>query len=264
MGTTSSGSVTIGPITTPSVTPIQALADDDFTFGACRVIPYDHTNTKLFGPHFLRGLYDECLASRPSNPFGILPDVQCGMLDLTADAICPYWATKRLIVLTVADGNGFKIPTRLALADGSSVAGFAFITATLGAPLPPPGIAVNPLLGERSAFVAYAFFRPWWGTAETEVLAMLGAAYFFHTLKLCAMHGQSDPRNPLTMRFLSRLGCKIVATVPKFLARHRHGCIDGGVELVDCDVSLLPREDFEMYVARQLVSVAAPPLVANP
>ena len=244
--------------------PIAALADLQFTLGNCRVIPYNRANRELFGDRLLNQLYDLCLQSRPTHPFGILPDVQCGMLDLTRDAITSYWHTRRITLVVLGgggDGSASVVPgptprnpTAL-LADGSEIAGFTYLTTMVGVPYdfsnlggPQPG-------GPRAALAAYTFFRPWWGSAEQHVLGMLGLAYLFHTFKLSAIHGQRNIRNALTAKFTGKFGFRDTGIVPRFLMDWTPmGNIHNG-KLVSCVVNSLLREDFETYVTEQFRSL---------
>jgi hypothetical protein len=261
------------PANLTAADPIAALADLQFTLGNCRVIPYNRANQELFGDRLLNQLYDLCLQSRPSHPYGILPDAQCGMLDLSRDAITSYWYSRRITLVVYGGGGGDgesgatstststststvpapapRNPAAL-LADGSEIAGFTYITTMVGVPYdfsnfggPQPG-------GPRAALAAYAFFRPWWGSTEQHVLAMLGLAYLFHTFKLTAIHGQRNIRNALTARFMSKFGFRDTGVIPRFLMDWVPPAdIPVRGKLVSCVVNSLLREDFEAYVTNQ-------------
>lgn len=234
------------------IDPLLALSDDHFALGPCHIIPYNRINTSLFGDDLLSQLYDACLLSRPSHPYGILPNAQCGMLDLSRDAICAYWSTRQLILPCLSPDWTGTLPSHYdypVLADGHIVTGVAYLTSFLGAPVNPPN-QPQPI-GERAALGAYLFFRPYWGTPEIEILCMLGVAAFFHQYRLSALHGQRYSYNNLTAKMMGRLGFKDVGVIPRFLTDKKNN----EVVLSDCTVSSLLRKDFEDYVTRQLISL---------
>jgi hypothetical protein len=244
---------------TDTIDPLLALADDHFTLGPCRVLLYNRLHTSLYSDDLLSRLYDACLASRPSHPFGILPSAFCGMLDLSRDAMLSYWATRNPLLLLTLDHKSYSskspldIRTSPILTDGTIVAGFSFITAFQGAAISPNG-GPQPV-GERSALGAYLYFRPFWGTPEIEILQMLGLALYFHTYSLSAIHGQRYSCNVLTQKFMSRFNSRDVGTLQRFLADRKDGRADGEIILSDCIVSELLRERFVEYVTRMLLSL---------
>jgi hypothetical protein len=94
-------------------------------------------------------------------------------------------------------------------------------------------------------------FPECWGSAEAEVLGMLGLAQMFHLYSLQAMYGQRYIRNELTAKFMGRYGFRDMSVLPDFML-----CQNGsGLELGGCVVSRLSCEDFSSYVARALDSV---------
>ena len=247
--------------TDSTINPLQRLHDLSYTLGNCRVLVYNRFQPDTFGDDLLSRLYDLCLLSRPTHPFGTLPETQCGMSDLTRDAMISYWASKSILLLTVIPATALPAtaPSKRMidmLPDNSRIAGFAYLPAILGAPANPPG-QPQPI-GPRSATGAYAFFRDWWGTPEIEVLAMLGLAHFFHSYHLAAIHGQRYTRNALTARFMSRFGFTDTGTLPFFLVDFPPGAerIPANMQLVSCTLSTLLHEDFIAYVERELESIA--------
>jgi RimJ/RimL family protein N-acetyltransferase len=103
---------------------------------------------------------------------------------------------------------------------------------------------------ELSAFAGYAFFKPYWGTLELPVLAMLGLTYLFNEFKLHALHGTRFEDNLLTARFMAQFGFKEDGLIPKYQLK------DG--KLVPAVVSTLMREDFEAYVESWLIEQFRP------
>jgi hypothetical protein len=202
--------------------------------GNCQVVAYDPTRTDVFGDHFLYNvLYKQCLESRPGAKWGILPDSFCGMTNLSADAICAYLSTRKIIVMAVDDPS---VPL------GYSVTGFAYPTVFVGSQPATPDPSPRAMIG------AYVYFRSYWGTPEIRVLSMLGLAYFFTTYNLVAIHGQRYSANTLTARFLSQFGFQDTGLLPRFLGHH-----DGQIR--DCALSTLLREDFVKYVIEQLLTL---------
>jgi len=225
------------PVPGPSMPDVlAALRDDNYRMGACSVIPYDAKRASVFGDHYLYNvLYRQCIESRPGAEWGILPDACCGMSDLSADAICAYWSTRRIIVLAVDDPSepsGFK------------TAGFAYPTVFVGSQ---PG---TPNPSPRAMVGAYVYFRPYWGTNEIRVLHMLSLAYMFTAYNVTAIHGQRYSTNSLTARFSAQFGFRDTGLLPRFLSHY------DGESIRDCTLSTLLREDFVKYVMEQLLTLA--------
>lgn len=270
---------------------IHTLADLRFTLGGCSVVPYSRFNPSLFGDDLLSRLYSCCLQSRPTARYGILPESQCGMLDLSRDAITAYWHTRQVALLTVSRDGAEAMRARRGhpplsaqlggstLEDGSEIAGFTYPTLLIGPPVPAPspvpasvpyssprqssGAAALRAAVPRAAVCAYVFFRPWWGTDEAEVLGMLGLAYLFHTYSLTSIHGQRYPGNSLTAKFVSRYGFRDTGTIPEFLQiRNYHAPGDSdatpAVTLTSCVLNTLSRADFEAYIRHQFTPGCEP------
>ena len=221
----------------PSI--LDALREDNFTLGNCSVQIYDRKRVDIWGTNYLHHIYGECLRSRPTHPYGILPESFCGMTDLSADAICSYLHSRPVLLLLCVHTSAAEF----------TPVGFAYPTTFCGAPLNlsapiPPATTV----AERSMFAGYAFFRPWWGKPEIEVLGMLGLAYFFTRFSLIAVHGMRYPENGLTAHFMQRYGSREVGRIPYYMLN------DG--KLDSCVVSTLLRTDFEQYCRRAILSLA--------
>jgi hypothetical protein len=232
---------------TVSKDPILTLfRDDNYRVGNCFVRVYDRRRPDIWGDHFLRSLYDRCKESR------ILRELFCGMVDLSADAICAYLHTlSPLLIMCVdpVDPDGVEgVPPNPNLLP--SIAGFAFPTLKLGGQLRPNPTGGDPLPSEAAMILGYGYFRSFWGTPESVVLGMLTLAYFFENYNLTAVHGQSYPWNRLTAKFTSQFGVKPVGSIPRFLQT-----AEG--KLVDCNLSTLLREDFEKYVHGVIRSMLA-------
>jgi hypothetical protein len=205
---------------------LDAFKQDSWRLGDCQVIPYDRKRIDVFGTNYLHYLYAQCLESRPSSPYGILDSLFCGFADLSADAVCSYLANKQVILLCIHDS-----PTQF------TPAGFAWPVEHIKSP------AAN------SAFCAFAYFRPYWGTPESVVLGMLGLSYLFSHYSLRTVLGQRYISNVLAGRFLAQFGAKDCGTVPDLLRTHT-----GTLE--PCTVSALTREDFEAYTRKALLRLA--------
>jgi hypothetical protein len=205
---------------------------DDWRLGNCQVIVYDQRKTEIFGRTYLQYLYKQCLDSRPSAPFGILPESFCGMSSLHSDSICAYLHSRPVLLLLCIHTS----PTEF------TPVGFAYPTMMCGAPMSVPD-------GERSAFCGFVFFRSAWGTPELEVLGMLGLAYLFSQFRLLAVHGQRFVENTLAARYMARYGAKDMGVIPHYMLRSG--------KLVSCAVSTLLRSDFEVYCSKQLLTLAS-------
>lgn len=199
---------------------------DDWRIGDCQVKLYDRRDVRTYGTNYLHHLYSECLRSRPTDPYGILPDLMCGFSDISADAVCSYLANKPIALLCVHTSATEFTP-----------AGFCWPTEIIRAQ------------SANSAFCAFTFFRPWWGTPECTVLGMLGIAYLFHTNSLTAIHGQRYATNEPAARWMRQFGARDIGIVP-YLLRSHTGTLGA------CTVSTLLRTDFEAYTRKQLITLA--------
>ena len=221
---------------------LQALAEDGYRFGNCSVIPYQPGRVDLFGSHLVPRLYDLCAESK------ILKALFCGMLVLTEDALCSYLATRPIILMCVDNVESTGSFANDRLPNGTAIAGFAFMTAFAG----PPVMERPQVIGPRSGLAGYGFFRRWWGSNEIKVCIMLVLAYLFNRYRLVTLHGQTYSDNPLSLRFMEQFGFKRTGLLEKFLARRK---ADGGIELVDCVLTSLRREDLVAYVEKQFLSL---------
>src|SRR5437588_3452336 len=206
---------------------LNALKDDLYRIGDLQVLLYDKARVNIFPEGYLSKLYQLCKLSGRRNKLGILPQLFCGMPDLSHDAITTYLASRPVLVFVIWSGESFF------------EAGFAFPTA-----LPVAGNRVGP---ERSLFVGYGMFKGVWGKPEAEILGMLGLAYFFLEYALGAVHSVRYCWNDLTARFVRRYGFRDVGTIPRYMLE------DG--KLVPAVASSLLVEDFEFYVERKLVEL---------
>jgi len=223
----------------------------DYRFGNCFVRVYDHTDTATFGQHFIYDeLYQACLASAPSRPYGTLSELCCGMADLSADAVCSYLHSRSPLLLFCVDKDSPNdLPHNPTAQEGESesddsgsfdVIGFAFPSIVAGPPVgkfdPDPG---------RTALIGYTIFKPAYRTPEAVVCTMLMGVYFFHKFNLLTLQGQSYPWNRLTRKFLAQFGTRTLAEpIPAFLF--------DGTKMVDSYHSVLERSVFARYVEKVL------------
>lgn len=205
---------------------LEVFKTDNWRMGDVSVVEYDRKRGDVFGDHYLFYLYQQCLKSRPNVKGGILPDLFCGFADISADAVCAYLANKPVILLCVHTS-----PTEF------TPAGFAWPTELIKSPL------------ANSAFCAFTLFKPYWGTPESTVLGMLGIAYLFTKYSLRTIMGQRLESNVLAGRWMRTFGASDVGTIPDLLRTP-----DGG--LAGCTVSALARTDFEVYCAKQILTLA--------
>jgi hypothetical protein len=197
---------------------------DGYRIGNCQVLLYDRQRPDVFPPPYLTKLYNLCKASSRRAPMGILPNLFCGMEDLSHDAITMYLAGLPVVILAVwSDENTF------------TEAGFAFPVNLRGK---------SP---ERMAFAAYGFFQKYWGTAESKILMLLGLAFFFQEFQLSCLHGIRYKENYLTAQFTRQFGFHETGRPPRYMMQ------DG--KLVTGVVSSLLREEFELVAARKLIEL---------
>ena len=206
---------------------LLALKEDGYRIGNCQVVLYDRKRVDVF-PAVICPSYATLQRIRPSqSKLGILPNLFCGMQDLSHDAITTYLANRPVLVLGIWTS-----------AEEFLECGMAFPST-----LPVTG---NPTGPERSMFAGYGFFRLW-GQPEAEILGMVGLAYFFNEFQVTAIHGLRYRENGLTARFVGQFGFKDNGFIPRYMMQ------DG--KLVGAVCSTLLIEDFENYVGRKLLEL---------
>lgn len=203
---------------------LTIFKEDGYRIGRCQVLLYDRKRVDVFPPPYLTKLYNLCKSSSRRSPLGILPNLFCGMSDLSHDALTSYLAGLPVVLLVVwDDDNTF------------TEAGFAFPVILRGkAP-------------EKMAFCAYGFFQKYWGSAESKILMMLGLAFIFQEFDLKAIHGIRYVENRLTARFCGQFGFREVGRIPCYMQQDE--------KMVTGVVSSLLREEFELVAARKLVEL---------
>jgi hypothetical protein len=216
------------------VSILEVFKEDQYRIGSLQVIPYDRKRDGLFHEGYIGDLYFRMKGDRFHQTkadkrigTGVLENLFCGMSDVSYDAIVPYLAARPLLIF----GEWVEHEDS---PEDFEPAGLMFPVTTIG--------SANT---ERSVFVGYTMFRPYWGKPEAEVLGMLGLAYFFVELNVQAVLGVRYDSNSLTARFAGKYGVTDVGWIPKYMVRHG--------KLVGAVVSALLKEDFEKYVERQLL-----------
>jgi hypothetical protein len=203
---------------------LEAIKADGYRIGPLQAIVYDRRKTDIFPPGFLSRLYFQFRGNRYSkgDGDGILSVFFCGMNDLSHDAIVDFWLHHATSILGVWKDGVFE------------PAGCLFPTFVIGAGE-----------DERAAYAGYAFIRPYWGSQEEEVLAMIGITQLFVEMNLTALHGQRFIENDATAKFMARFGFRDLCTLPNQLNR--------GGKLVPMTISTLERSTFESIVERMVL-----------
>jgi hypothetical protein len=202
---------------------LGALKEDEYRLGDLAAIRYDRKNTDLFPDDYLGHLYHRCRESKRRSGDGILTQLFGGNPASDFNSIVTYLASRSyLIILGRWEGEKFH------------ELGFAFSVISCGFPHT-----------EKSLFGGYGFFRDAWGTADQEIVTMLGLAYLFKELDIVALHGIRYEENLLTARFMAKFGFKVDGAIPYYQLK--------GNKLSTGIISTLLRTDFEDYVADFLV-----------
>jgi hypothetical protein len=214
---------------------LEVLRDDCYKIGPLQAIQYDRKRTELFPEGYIGGLYWRMRGNRfnERKGSGVLETLFCGMADVSFDAIVPYLAARPLLILgewksVVDPDNDDQVK------EVFEPAGLVF-----------PVLTIGNATTERSVFAGYTMFRPYWGNPYSEVLGMLGLAYFFVELQLEAILGVRYSGNVSSASFVRRYGMRDCGVIPKYMLR------DG--KLVSGVVSILERPVFERYVEDELV-----------
>jgi hypothetical protein len=229
----------------PIEDPIQHFADIDFRWGDVQAIKYDATKTEIFPAPYLFHLYERTRKSGRAK-MGSLPVLFCGMLNLSADAICAYLSQRPVCVV-----GEWRKHTFMTAKDPDDVdkpyfhdLGFCFPSVN-----PTVTQASNVYNPQNSCMAGYTFFQDAWKTPQQTICMYLGLAWLFHTFQLAAMHGQRYADNHLTARFTRRFGFKDVGTASHMLLREQ------GQPLVPMTLSTLLRSDF-VDLTRQVLNNA--------
>jgi RimJ/RimL family protein N-acetyltransferase len=206
------------------VSILESLKLDKYRWGNCQAIVYDRRKTDLFPPGFLSNLYFSFLGNRyNSRPgTGILEVLLCGFSDLSHDSVVQFFMRTPLVILGVWDSDKFE------------AAGCCFPTIMIGAGEE-----------ERACYCGYGYQRKWWGSAEQEVLTLLGLSILFQEMNLQAIHGVRFEENDLTAKYMQRFGFKDVTVMPAQMTRNG--------KLVPGVVSTLPRSVFESVVEKMVL-----------
>lgn len=204
---------------------LDLLKSEGYKFGDLQVLRYDPKRPDVFPPPFLSKLYTLAQNSGRRSKLGILPQIFCGMQDISHDTIVAYLTNRPLVILV-----RWLSPAQF------DPLGFAFTCSiSMGS--------------EKQAILGYGFFLPAWGKPEVLPLTILGLAYFFRELGLLALHGTRYASNEKSARLIKQVGFKDVGRVPRWM-------LDREGKLTDMIVSSLMVEDFEEIALTLLEGIA--------
>jgi len=216
--------------------PLSWIAANCYQFQGCAVLPYDRTRPEFFTPQpYLPHLWQKAKDSGRSR-LGSLPNLFCGMADLTCDTVCAYLHNQGLLSLGEWRANPAPIDPEDPLPEDFEAAiqpyfhtlGFCFPAVTT--------YSFNKT--SNSMFVGYTFFQEAWRTPQQSVLGFLGLAYLFQEFRLANVHGVRYAGNRLTAKYASKLGFVDIGTIPNYLLDNATG------SLTAATISTLPREVF--------------------
>lgn len=221
--------------------PIKYLADSGFQWGALQAIRYQPSRTDVFpGPSFLVRLWERCHGSGQGKlgPKGILPQLFCGMRDISCEAVVGYLSHQPVVV--VGEWRSEDYNGGVFVRDSSSLPSRFH---PLGFTFPSNGVAVaapeHQASNPNALFAGYGFFDDSWGTPQQYVLMYLGLAYLFHEFRLAVIHGTRYHDNYLTARWCRKFGFEDIGGLSHNLYRHDSGLLGPSV------VSSLTREKFQ-------------------
>lgn len=231
--------------------PISLVAAGGYQWQGCQVVRYNRFDTITFPQPFLPTLWRRTGESGRSR-MGGLPNLFCGMMDLSMDAICKYLHEQGVIVLGEWRSNPSNIdPADPLPSDFESLCqpifhplGYAFTT---GQPIRSRDNLHNATLA------GYTFFDDAWRTPQQTVLMYLGLSYLFHEFRLVNIHGIRYADNKLTARFAAKFGFVDCGTIPNFMTRWPDG------ELASATLTTLARADFEDRLRKVMLELKLPP-----
>jgi RimJ/RimL family protein N-acetyltransferase len=203
---------------------LDLLKEEGYKVGNLQVLRYDPKRIDVFPPPYLSKLYFLAQNSGRRSKQGIIPELFCGMMDISHDTIIAYLTNRPLIVLVEWDSPSSFHPL-----------GFAFPSTTAGAG------------DQKMAFLAYGFFMDAWGKPSVLTLTLLGLAYFFREFGLLAIHGSRYADNARSARLIRQVGFHDVGQVPRYMLKNG--------KLVDMIVSSLLVEEFEQVALPLLESI---------
>jgi RimJ/RimL family protein N-acetyltransferase len=204
---------------------LDLIKDQGYKLDRFAVLKYDQSRPDVFPLPYLTKLYELTAQSGRHSPLGSLPDLFCGLSDLSHDWITAYLSTKNPLLIL----GEWVTPNEF------TPWGYAFITTSIGHASAPK---------EKGIIAGYGFFSPFWGRPELELLSVLGLAYFFREFGLLAIHGSRYATNDRTARLMSRVGFHDDGLIPRWM-------LDQG-KLVGMIPSTLLVEDFERVAEKFL------------
>jgi len=194
---------------------LDLLKSEGYRWGDCQVLRYDPKRPDVFPPPYISQLYFLSQQSGRRSSLGVLPELFCGMTDISHDTIVAYLTGRPLLILAQWESPSIFHPL-----------GYAFPVTTAG------------VEDQKMAFIGYTFFRSAWGKPEVLTLTLLGLAYFFKEFGLLAVHGSRYATNDKSAHLIKQVGFRDVGRVPRYM-------LDRQGKLVDMIVSSLLIEDFE-------------------
>lgn len=227
--------------------PIQAVADAAYRYQSCQVMRYDPARREIFGDSMLADLYWRTRRSGRSH-LGSLPNLFCGMQDLSQDAITTYLFQRGVLLMGEWRANPSVIDPLNPLPDNLEelthpqfhVLGYAFLSTN---------VVWSVDRKHNSVFGGYTFFREAYRSPQQRVLTFLGLAYLFREFSLVNLHGCRYADNKLTARFAGSFGFRDIGTIPNYMIQQSTG------QLVAGTVSTLDRSDFEERLMQVLLSL---------
>lgn len=231
--------------------PIGLVAAAAYQWQGCQVLKYDRYRPEIFPQPYLADLYRRTGESGRS-PMGGLPNLFCGMADLSMDAICKYLHDQGVYIIGEWRHNPSVIDPNDPLPENFEALthpyfhplGYFFVTG--------PVIRSRDSLS-NALFAGYCFFQEAWRTPQQTVLMYLGLSYLFHEFSLVNIHGIRYADNKLTARFAGKFGFEDLGTIPNYMSKWPTG------ELTSMTVSTLARDVFEDKLRAVMLELRRPP-----
>lgn len=223
--------------------PLKFFAEENYAWGSLQAIRYD-PRSDIFPQPYMWKIY-ELLRTSGRTRMGSLPQLFCGMPNLTPDAICHYMAQQQVVVLGEWRPNP-SVPDPL----DPLPEDFEALTAPVFHPLGItfPATFTQDRTGQaNSAMGAYGFFQEAWRTPKQLVLSYLGLSWLFYELRLVSLHGIRYADNKLTARWMSQFGFKDVGVLPDYMLDQFTG------QLRAAAVSTVSRKRFEEVLRRAII-----------
>lgn len=227
--------------------PIGLIAAAGYRWQTCQCLRYDRFRPDIFPQPYLANLYRRTGESGRSR-MGSLPNLFCGMNDLSMDTICAYLHARQVIIV-----GEWRTPPPARPGEDPLPDNFEELVEPFFHALGYCFLTTEPTRSrdgsQASAFAGYGFFSDSWGRPQQTVLMYLGLSFLFNEYRLTSIKGIRYADNHLTARFASKFGFVDCGEISEYMTKWGTG------ELAPARLADLSRTEFERRLRGVLVDL---------